>query len=268
MSSQIIYHISFPKLNINISLNPILATIGSIDIHWYGVIIALGFALGYIYIVSQKKKYNLKIDEISDFTFISSVLAIIFARAYYVVFYPGNFYIKNPQEIIKISNGGIAIYGAIIGGFLGILIFCKIKKRKLLPILDVTCIGLTIGQLIGRWGNFVNQEAFGTITSLPWGMASENTNFQMVHPCFLYESIGCFICFSILHFLSLKKIKSGNIFFSYLLIYGTLRIAIESFRTDSLTLPNTAIKVSSLFSAVIIFTSIILLILNNKKAAY
>ncbi|MBR0423626.1 MAG: prolipoprotein diacylglyceryl transferase [Clostridia bacterium] len=265
MNNNITYHVSFPKLNIKISLDPILAQIGDITIHWYGVIIAVGFVLAYIYIVSQRKKYNLKIDEISDFTFISSVLAIIFARIYYVVFYPGDFYIKNPQEIIKISNGGIAIYGAAIGGFLGILIFCKIKKRKLLPILDITCIGLTIGQLIGRWGNFVNQEAFGTITNLPWGMASENTNFQTVHPCFLYESIGCFICFLILHFLSNKKLKSGTIFFTYLLIYGTLRIIIESFRTDSLMIPNTPIKVSSLFSAIIILISTTFLIIKNKK---
>ena len=265
MNSNIIYHISFPKLNININLNPILTNIGSITIHWFGAIIALGVTLAYRYMVSQRKKYNLKTEEISDFAFISSVIAIIFARIYYIIFYPGDFYIKNPQEIIKISNGGIAIYGAVIGGFLGILIFCKIKKRNLLPILDITCIGLTIGQSIGRWGNFVNQEAFGTVTNLPWGMASENTNFQPVHPCFLYESIGCFICFFILHFLSNKKTKSGTVFFTYLLIYGTIRIIIESFRTDSLMIPNTSIKVSSLFSAVIIISSIVFLILNNKK---
>ena len=266
MDSSTFYHISFPKLNINIILNPILAQVGNITIHWYGVIIAIGFIFAYIYIVSQRGKYNLKIDEISDFTFISSILAIIFARIYYVAFYPGNFYIKNPQEIIKISNGGIAIYGAVIGGFLGILIFCKIKKRKLLPILDITSIGLTIGQLIGRWGNFVNQEAFGTITNLPWGMTSENTNFQTVHPCFLYESIGCFICFFILHFLSNKKLKSGTVFFTYLLIYGTMRIIIENFRTDSLMIPNTPIRVSSLFSVIIILISIIFLTIKNKKA--
>ena len=134
-----------------------------------------------------------------------------------------------------------------------------------LPILDITCIGLTIGQTIGRWGNFVNQEAFGTVTNLPWGMASENTNFQAVHPCFLYESIGCFICFLILHFLSSKKTKSGTVFFAYLLIYGTLRIIIESFRTDSLMIPNTAIKVSSLFSVAIVIISIFSLLIKNKK---
>ncbi|MBQ6143279.1 MAG: prolipoprotein diacylglyceryl transferase [Clostridia bacterium] len=265
MSKAIIYHISFPKLNIDFSINPILAKIGSINVHWYGVIIATGFALAYIYMVSQRKKYNLKTEEISDFTFISSALAIIFARIYYVVFYPGDFYIKNPIEIVKISNGGIAIYGAVIGGFLGILIFCKIKKMAFLPILDITCIGLAIGQSIGRWGNFVNQEAFGTVTNLPWGMASENTNFQAVHPCFLYESVGCFICFLVLHFLSNKKTKSGTVFFTYLLIYGILRIVIESFRTDSLMIPNTAIKVSSLFSAAIIIISIAFLFIKKQK---
>ena len=163
--------------------------------------------------------------------------------------------------IFIIPEGGIAIYGAIIGGFLGVLVLAKIKKKNLCSVLDLMSLGLIIGQTVGRWGNFVNQEAFGTETTLPWGMMSENTFFKIVHPCFFYESLGCFACFLFLHFYSLKiKYKPGNIFLIYTMLYGLLRALIEGLRTDSLILPGTFIRVSQLLSIILFISSIALLI--------
>ena len=126
--------------------------------------------------------------------------------------------------------------------------------------------GLAIGQAVGRWGNFVNQEAFGTITSLPWGMSSENTSFFTVHPCFLYESLGCIFIFFILHFCSHSLIKKpGNLFLIYTALYGLLRSFIEPLRTDSLVIPNTQIKISQALAILLFLTSTVFLIASVPK---
>ncbi len=262
MIKNLVYHVSFPHLNIHITLNPIAFSFGNIKVHWYGIIIALGFLLGYLYVLKYSKKFGISKDDISSVVVLSSISAIICARLYYVIFYPGDFYIKNPMKIFMISEGGIAIYGAIIGGILSIFVFAKIKKLNVWGILDVASLGVLIGQFIGRWGNFINQEAFGIATNLPWGMTSENTDFQTVHPCFLYESLGCFIIFVILHFYSLysKKSKPGNIFVIYMLLYGLLRSAIEKIRTDSLIIPYTHLKISQVLAIALALTFLTIII--------
>ncbi len=264
--NSILYNVSSPKLGIYLTINPIAFKAGPFFIHWYGIIIALSFLIAFLYVNRKADKFGLNQSDISDFTLISAVCGIIGARIYYVIFYSGDFYKENPMKIFMISEGGIAIYGAVIGGFLGIYLTAKIKRKDIKSVLDVMSLGLIIGQAIGRWGNFVNQEAFGTETNLPWGMMSENTFFKTVHPCFLYESLGCLICFVLLHFYSSKtKFKPGNIFLLYLLLYSALRALIEGLRTDSLIIPGTSVRVSQFLAVLLFITSLILLIIQKHK---
>lgn len=269
MKNEIVYHISFPKLNLNLELSPDFISVGSISIKWYGVILATAFLCAFFYIFYKSKDFDIKKENVYDLTFASTIPAIIGARLYYVAFFPGDFYLRHPEKILAISEGGIAIYGAIIGGAVGAIIICLIKKLPILKVLDLLSLGVVIGQAIGRWGNFVNQEAFGEYTDFPWGMMSENTSFQTVHPCFLYESLGCLAIFLILHFTSSKlKSTSGIIFLTYCTLYGALRFMIESLRTDSLIIPQTNIRVSQLLAlllTVISASCIVIIKLRSPK---
>lgn len=266
MTSTMIYNVSFPKLGISLKINPILFSFSNITVRWYGVIIALGFLLAFLYIMKRSNDFGFKNEQIENIIFITSISAILSARLYYVIFYPGDFYIKNPSKILCINEGGIAIYGAILGGLLALYFMSKRAKMNFLSLLDLMSLGVVIGQTIGRWGNFVNQEAFGTVTNLPWGMSSENTLNQTVHPCFLYESLGCLLCFIFLHYYSLRqKHSKGNIFLMYMIIYGIIRFFIEGLRTDSLIIPRTSIRISQVVSMLIIIISILSIHIKNRK---
>ena len=260
-----IFRVSFPNLGINIVINSIICRIGVLTIRWYGAIIAASFLIALLYILYRTKDFGVDKNILYDIVFLSSIIAIIGARIYYILFYPSDYYIKNPHKIIRIDEGGIAIYGAIIFGLLAILLICKIKKQRIFPILDLLSMGLVLGQSIGRWGNFVNQEAFGTETTLPWAMVSENTLGKAVHPCFLYESIGCLVIFFILHMYSKSKLyrKSGSVFYMYAMLYGILRALIEPIRTDSLMLMNTDVKISLLLSILVVFASSLLIVYDS-----
>ena len=266
MKNEKIYHIVFPNLNLSFELSPDIISIGNISIKWYGVILAAAFLCAFFYIFYKSNDFGIKTENIYDLTFASAIPAILGARLYYVIFFPGDFYMKHPEKIFAISEGGIAIYGAIIGGSIGAIIVCKIKKLPILKVLDILSLGVVLGQAIGRWGNFVNQEAFGEPTDLPWGMMSENTSFQSVHPCFLYESLGCAVIFFVLHFM-IPKLKStpGLIFLSYSMLYGALRFTIESLRTDSLIIPNTGIRISQLLALLVCIISASLLVIIKMK---
>ena len=262
-----IYNVSFPKIGISLKINPVALNVGSLSIKWYGIIIAIAFITGFIYILRRCSEFKLKKTEVENLTIIAFIFSIICARLYYVIFYPGDFYIKNPSKIFCINEGGIAIYGAIIGGFISLLICSKVMHKNFFGILDLMCLGLLIGQTIGRWGNFTNQEAFGTATNLPWGMASENTLNITVHPCFLYESLGCMICFLFLNIYSYKKTNyfPGKIFLIYIFMYSILRMGIEGLRTDSLMIPGTYLKVSQVLAGVLSLISLAILIINKIK---
>lgn len=266
MKNEKIYHIVFPNLNLSFELSPDIISIGNISIKWYGVILAVAFLCAFFYIFHKSNDFGIKTENIYDLAFASTILAILGARLYYVIFFPGDFYMKHPEKIFAISEGGIAIYGAIIGGSIGAIIVCKIKKLPILKVLDILSLGVVLGQAIGRWGNFVNQEAFGEPTDLPWGMMSENTSFQSVHPCFLYESLGCAVIFFVLHFM-IPKLKStpGLIFLSYSMLYGALRFVVESLRTDSLIIPNTGIRISQLLALLVCIISASLLVIIKMK---
>ena len=263
-----IYNVSFPKLGINnLKISPIAFNIGNTSVRWYGIFIAVGFILGLLYILKRCTEFKLKKSNIENLVVICFIFSIIFARLYYVIFYPGDYYIKNPLKVFCINEGGIAIYGAIIGGFIAAWIYSLVSKRNFFSILDLMSMGLLIGQSIGRWGNFTNQEAFGSETNLPWGMVSENTLNIAVHPCFLYESLGCMIVFFILHVYSYnqKNLYPGKIFLLYMLTYSSIRVIIEGLRTDSLIIPGTCLRISQVLGILLVCVSSIWLIINKKK---
>ena len=263
-----IYNVSFPKIGVNLKINPVAFDCGGFSVKWYGIIIAIGFLLGFFYIIKRCESFKIKKSDIENIVIFSSILAIVCARIYYVIFYPGDYYIKNPSKILLINEGGIAIYGAVIGGIIAIFAYCKIKHLNIYSVLDVMSLGLVIGQTIGRWGNFTNQEAFGEVTDFLLGMSSENTQGLAVHPCFLYESFGCLLCFLVLHFYSTKKkFEPGKIFFIYTAIYGFIRMLIENLRTDSLFIPNTNLKVSLVLSAVVFVFSVLILKFKYKSGS-
>lgn len=264
------YHVSFPKLGIELTINPIAFSIGDFNIYWYGIIIATGFTIALCYAMINSKRFGIVQDKLIDAIIVGLITGIIGARLYYVVFYPGNTYINNPTSIFQIHEGGLAIYGGIIGGLTGGIIVAKIKNINIPSILDIAALGFLIGQCIGRLGNFINQEAFGTETNLPWGMVSENTLLETsnpVHPCFLYESLWCLLGFIFLDIFSRKfKKYNGQIFLLYIVWYGTERFFVEGLRTDSLMLPYVNLRVSQVLAAISIVISVIILIyFKNKK---
>lgn len=265
-----LYNVSFPGLGINLKINPLALDLEIIKINWYGIIIAVSFLAAYLYINSRAKEFGVDKEKLLDVIICGAFSGIIGARAYYVIFYPGDFYKNNPWRILDIASGGIAIYGAIIGGLLGAFIILLYKKMKVWPVFDLAALGLLIGQAIGRWGNFFNQEAFGTITRLPWGMMSENTSNQTVHPCFLYESIWCLIGFLILHVYSKNKKErpDGEIFCLYVLWYGLGRTFIEGLRTDSLMIPFLGLRVSQLVAILSCLVASMVLIKIIKSKTY
>lgn len=240
----------------------------SIKIYWYGFLIMIGVILAMIYGFKRMKSVGIDPDRAIDAVIGGFVGAIVGARAYYILFDIDG---MKFSEFFKIRNGGLAIYGGIIGAILVGGIIAKVRKLKLMPLLDVVAPCLLIGQCIGRWGNFFNQEAFGTNTNLPWGMLSFSTanflaerdlvnldQFAPVHPCFLYESIWCLIGFFILNFHLKHRKFDGETFLLYIGWYGLGRFFIESIRTDSLYLGN--IRVSQLVAGTCVCASIILII--------
>lgn len=246
--------ISFPGLGISVDVKRLAFSVFGLDIYWYGIIIAVGFLLAVIYCNYRTKDFGIKKDDLLDMLIFAVPLAIIGARAYYVIFMYDEYYYGNPQLMFQIWDGGVAIYGAIIAGVLTVLIYCLIKRIRVGTMLDLCVLGLLIGQAIGRWGNFVNQEAYGTTTNLPWAMVLSNG--ASVHPCFLYESLWNIAGFVILHFYSKKRRYSGEIFLIYTAWYGFGRGLIEGLRTDSLYLFGTGLRVSQFFG---FFTCIVAL---------
>ena len=259
-----IYNIIFLGPQISIKISPIAVAVGPVQIRWYGVTLAIGFLLAFLYMYIRAKDFNLDKEKLTDITIISAVFGIVGARLYYVLFYPGDFYKINPSKIFNIYEGGMAIYGGIIGGALGSVVGAKIKGVKILSFLDLASLGLLIGQTIGRWGNFFNQEAFGSKTNMPWAMASEATHNEFVHPCFLYESLWCLVGFIILHIITRKKkLEEGSCLVFYAFWYSSGRFLIEGLRTDSLIFLN--LKVSQIISLIFIFGSVIFIFLKEKS---
>lgn len=265
------YNVTFPHLGLEFNINPVAFSIGNFHVYWYGIIIAAGFLLALIYASFSCKKMNIDINRLFDVVIVGLIAGVIFARLFYVVFYPGDKYWKNPLEIFQIHDGGLAIYGGIIGAVVFGSLMAKLRKLKVTAVLDIAALGFLIGQCVGRWGNFINQEAFGSATELPWGMHSENTAAVVdgnVHPCFLYESLLCLLGFVLLHFFTRRfRRYDGQTFLLYIVWYGACRFFIEGLRTDSLIIPGTGLRVSQVIAAACVVAGIILLVLFRHRTS-
>ncbi len=275
--------VSFPKLNIDLTVNREAFAIGDFAIYWYAIFIAVGAILAVIYAMAQAKKYGIDSDKLLDVGIVSILFGIVGARAYYVLFNLDNY--TSFADMLNIRDGGLAIYGGLILGILAGFITTRINKCRFLPSLDIAAGAFFIGQAIGRWGNFTNQEAFGYNTDSIFGMYSQKTEEYLttygwslfkqgidvnpadpVHPCFLYESIWCILGFLaiILFYRKIRKFD-GEIFLFYCAWYGLGRGFIEGLRTDSLYIGD--FRVSQLLSFGICAIAIIAIIALRIKIA-
>ena len=227
--------ISFPFLGIEVN-PPRTLSIGPLTAHYYGLIIAIGLILAVTYACKRSKEFGLTEDHILDGVLWVTPFAFLCARAYYVAF-SWEYYADDPISVLYIWKGGIAIYGGVIGAIIGMAVFSKIKKLKFTAVLDLILMVFLIGQSIGRWGNFMNREAFGAATDTFFRMGLFNTktgNWEYYHPTFLYESLWNLCGFVLLHFLSKKRRYDGQMALCYAAWYGLGRCMIEGLRVDSL----------------------------------
>ena len=251
----------------------IICTIFGLHIYFYGVVLALAIAVGTL--VSNyfaEKKFELPKDVIVDMAPYLIIFGIIGARLYYCIL-NHDFYLRFPTEILAIRHGGISIHGAILGGFLGLILFAKRRNFSIARLCDVSVIGLILAQSIGRWGNFFNSEAFGYPTNLAWKLyiapqyrPIPYTNYEYFHPTFLYESILDLLIFAVLLFILKKDFykKEGNLALIYLILYSLVRIFVEYFRIDSVSYVH-GIPIAIIVSACIILLALPVLIYKNIK---
>ena len=276
--------IIFPHLGISIPDFPRSVNIFGLDIAFYGIIIASAVFISVMLCVHRAAVTGQRKEDYFDLSIIGVIAAIIGARLYYVIFNLG-YYISNPIEIFHIRNGGLAIYGGIIGGFLAGYITCRIKKLSYLQVLDTVVPTIALGQAIGRWGNFFNREAFGGYTDSLFamqiklsdvtGVVTDNirdhmvningTDYIQVHPTFLYESCWCLILFILIVIFRKYQQYNGEVLLWYLGGYGLERFFVEGLRTDSLMIGDTGIAVSQLLSAVLVIGSLAVLIIMRVK---
>ncbi len=273
--ARIMKYVSFPGLGIEPFSMTRGFTVFGHDIAWYGVIICVGIILAVTYSVLRAKfTEKISVDAVTDLAFFLVIFGICGARLYYVIFEFENYVVTGKgvwgnilgtlKNAVAVWNGGLAIYGGIIAGFITVLLFCKIKKINTLKVLDLASPAAMLGQLIGRWGNFVNVEAYGSECTLPWrmGIHIPNAKFEnapqmdmwfdetYVHPTFLYESLWNLLGFAVANIIYRKKRFDGQIFFFYIGWYGFGRMFVEQLRTDSLYIGGTGIRVSQLVAFV------------------
>lgn len=283
--------VTFPGLGLEFELNPIAFSVFGWDVHWYGVIIACGFLLAVAYCYWRAPRFGVDQEKLIDMLFFAVPLCIIGARAYYVIFNPavcfdadGSFSLYN---MIAIWDGGLAIYGAIIMAILTVAVYCKVRRQNFWDYTDIGCFGVLIGQLVGRWGNFVNVEAFGGVTDLPWRMCSpsiadyllqhglvDEAAYQQVldgtlgvHPTFFYESMWNLLGFILLVLIARKGRKfNGQLFLSYVVWYGVGRAVIEGLRTDSLYFFGTGLRSSQILGLASALVAIVVMAIRFRTA--
>ncbi len=269
-------------MGIEFSFSRVAFEIGGFQVYWYGILIAMGFLLAIIYAFRRAPYFGIKQDPMIDVVLVGSVCAIICARAYYVLTSLDSY--RSFKEAVSIHDGGLAIYGAVIGAVIFGGLMCRLKKVSMPAMFDLAGIGLLLGQAIGRWGNFINQEAFGNNTSSVFGMISNGTidylskpsvqaalakqgvtvdPLSPVHPCFLYESVWCFAGFILLHFLSKHRAFKGETFLQYIVWYGLGRFFIESVRTDSLMIGS--FKISQLVAAICVVGGALAIVILRSR---
>lgn len=262
--------VSFPGMGLKFDVNRVAFQVGSLPIYWYGIIIAVGFILAILYATKRSKEFGVDPDRLIDVILGGAVGGIIGARLYYVAF-KWDYYGQNLDQIFNTRSGGMAIYGGIIGALLFGFLMCRLRKVRFLPTVDLASSGFLIGQAVGRWGNFVNIEAFGSNTSLPWGMSAQpitdyltqheaelealgmNIDPNMpVHPTFLYESLWCLLGFALIALYTKRRRFDGEVTLFYLAWYGAGRVVIEGLRTDSLIIPGTSLRASQILAGVLV----------------
>ena len=279
--------IAFP--NLGIYLNHVIRYIHlfSWPVAVYGITMALGILAGLLVASWAAGKTGQNPEDYTNIALLGIVLGLLGARTYYVIF-SWDYYSRHPGEILDLRGGGLALYGSLIGAVAAVLIYCRWKKLRILLVLDTACLGMVTGQIIGRWGNFFNREAFGEYTDNLFAMrlpleavrADEVTplmhaheqvidgiTYIQVHPTFLYESmwnLGVLVLLVILTVRG-KKRFDGEIFLLYLLIYGIGRFWIEALRTDQLLIPGTRIPVSQVLAAVLAAGSLVLILILRRR---
>lgn len=253
-------------------LNRIAIEIGPLTVYWYGIIIGLGVILGYILATKEAQRFGLEKDIFADLLLWALPVALISARIYYVLF-KWEYFSENPSEIIAIWEGGIAIHGALIGATITAVVFAKKRGISFWKLADIAAPSIILGQAIGRWGNFMNQEAHGGPVTRVF---LENLNLptliidqmfiggQYYHPTFLYESIWNLAGFAVLLLLRRIKLRQGELFLSYIIWYSIGRFFVEGMRTDSLMLTET-LRIAQFISILLIVSSVIIWFYKRKK---
>ncbi len=292
------YHVVFKASeNASFEFSPVAFTVFGKEIYWYGVIIVVGMILSAVYAFWRAKKLGIKIDDMYDYAIFIIIFGVIGARAYYVLTTLQTHQYKSFLDVIAVWNGGLAIYGGIIAGIITVIVVSKVKKIKILRVLDAIAPAVMIGQALGRWGNYLNQEAFGCNTTLPWGMkswvvqsASSGNKLEgtveyltsnrasieaqgmtvdpqgYVHPTFLYECLWNVIGFILINILFKKRKFDGQMFLMYITWYGLGRAFIEMLRTDSLYIPGTPVRISMLVGFVCFIGGIAAMIVLGIRA--
>ena len=263
--------VSFPGLGIhNLPIDRVAFSIGSFEIYWYSICLILAFFSCVGLAMLQAKKHDLTPDHVIDYALVCIPSALVGARLYYVAF-DWDSYKSDLKSILDIRSGGLAVLGGVLGALIAAYILTKIKKLHYVQVLGALIVYIPLGQAIGRWGNFFNQEAFGTTTNLPWGMISSETTAYLksyyplldstspVHPTFLYESLACALIFVLLLVIRDKVKNSYATIAGYFILYGITRFFIEGLRTDSLYIGNTSLRTSQVLSAILVVFGFLLL---------
>ncbi len=255
--------IAFPAFGLEFTLNRVAFSPFGLNIYWYGIIIAFGFLLAVLYASRRIDAFGFNNDLLFDCLLWAIPASIIGARAYYVAF-RWDYYSAHLNELFSTRSGGMAIYGGVIGALIAVGLFGRRKRLNIAAMFDVAALGLLIGQLVGRWANFVNAEAHGGETAFFLGMSINGG--APVHPTFLYESLWNLAGFAALHLVS-KRFRRfhGQIFLGYLVWYGAGRFWIEGLRTDSLYIGATGLRVSQLVSAAAVLVGGVLLLLCLRR---
>lgn len=273
--------LSFPNLGLDFDIKRVAFSIFGFPVYWYGILIAAAFLIGAVYVLSRAKSFGVNSDRMMDVVLGGVLIGIVGARLYYIAF-SWDTYKDDLIQIFNVRTGGLAVYGGVIGAVLAAVLMCRWRKVKALPALDLAAGGLLIGQAIGRWGNFVNIEAFGSNTTAPWGMTSPSIQYYLqinaasleaigvkvdptmpVHPTFFYESMWCLLGFLFIAFYTKRRRFDGELSLIYIGWYGLGRFFIEGLRTDSLLIGS--IRVSQLVAILCVLASLVLLVSIHSK---
>lgn len=265
--------IEFPKLGIRFDVDPVAFTLGPFKVRWYGILIAVAIMVALSLALRHTKKFDIKEDHLIDMFLLALPISIVFARLFFVVF-KWDMFKNDLLAIFKVWEGGVAIFGAVIGAILAVWIYAKIKKVDMWQLADFAAVYLPLAQAIGRWGNFFNQELYGANTTLPWGMTGSIIKARPdagidpaipVHPTFLYESLWNILIFFILLKIRKNNKLKGGVFAWYLALYGFGRFFTECLRVDDFQTAND-VRYNQVFAALLVIGALLFLVIASRRA--